>query len=257
MRLFDTHTHLDDEAFDVDRETLLQNLPLHEVTKVLLCGANMESSRRVMALQKQTCDALQMVCAVGIHPHDADTLDDAALEELRRMLQQEGVVALGEIGLDYYYDLSPRLIQQEAMLRQIGLANAAHKPIIFHIRDAWGDFFTSIQHCPPQRANMHCWSGSVESARRCLDMGMMISFSGSVTFKNAHNLREVAAYVPDNRLLIETDCPYLTPVPFRGKRNSPLYVGQVAQCLAQVRGCAEEEIAELTWENGTRFFSEN
>ena len=257
MRLFDTHAHLDDPVFDEEREALLAEMPRQNVHKVLLCGADMESSRRVLELRLRDVPGLEMVAAVGVHPHEAASLDDAALRELAQALGQPGVVALGEIGLDYYYDHAPRPLQREAMARQISLANQCGKPVIFHIRDAWGDFFDVVRETRPHRANMHCWTGSVESARRCLDMGMMISFSGSVTFKNAHNLREVAAYVPADRLLIETDSPYLSPVPFRGKRNSPLRVGLVAQCLADVRQVSLEEMAQCTWDNAQRFFCED
>lgn len=255
MKLFDTHTHLYDEAFDEDREALIAAMPAEGVRKILLCASDLESSRTVAAMAaERSSEELSMIAAVGIHPHEATQLDDAALAEIAEGLAKPRVVALGEIGLDYYYDHSPRPVQREAMARQILLANACGKPVIFHIRDAWGDFFDVMRDARPDRANMHCWTGSLESVKRCLDMGMMISFSGSVTFKNAHNLREVAAYVPADRLLIETDCPYLTPVPFRGKRNDPIHVGLVARCLADVRQVSVEEIAECTWDNGTRFF---
>ena len=162
-------------------------------------------------------------------------------------------MAMGEIGLDYYYDAHPRSRQMEAMDRQWTLARRLGKPVIFHVREAWGDFLPWLRSHPGDGV-MHCFTGSRESARECLDAGLMIAFGGAVTFKNANKLLEAAAYVPEDRLLLETDCPYLSPVPYRGKRNEPARVALVAERLAQLRGVAVEALAGACFANACRVF---
>ena len=162
-------------------------------------------------------------------------------------------MAMGEIGLDYYYDAHPRSRQMEAMDRQWTLARRLGKPVIFHVREAWGDFLPWLRSHPGDGV-MHCFTGSRESARECLDAGLMIAFGGAVTFKNANKLLEAAAYVPEDRLLLETDCPYLSPVPYRGKRNEPARVALVAECLAKLRGIAAEALAEACFANACQVF---
>ncbi|MGI6316556.1 MAG: TatD family hydrolase [Christensenellales bacterium] len=253
MRLFDTHTHMDDPLYDEDREAILASLPAMGVERILICGANMASSRSSMTLADHLTTPAA-IAAVGIHPSDADEVTQENLAILEGWLSDPKVVALGEIGLDYYYPNTDRDAQRAAFQSQLRLANCLDARVIFHLRDAWGDFFSIMRTHAPRRGIMHCWSGSKESAARCLDMGFMISFSGSLTFKNAENLRRVAAFVPTNKLLVETDCPYLAPVPFRGKRNQPGYVGYTCTCLAECKGLSAEAMAEITYENACAFF---
>ena len=251
MRLFDTHVHLDDERFDEDREALIAALPGQGVVRCVTIGADMASSAAAVALARRYPG--QLKAAVGVHPHEAAALDEKALGQLKDWLGGEEVVALGEIGLDYYYDNHPRTLQIEAMLRQWALADAMKKPIVFHVRDAWGDFLHKVKKRPGPHV-MHCYTGSRESAQICLDAGLMIAFGGAVTFKNARKLLETAAYVPTDRLLAETDCPYLSPEPFRGRRNEPARVAWVVKKLAELRGVPEEELAEQCYENACRVF---
>lgn len=250
MRLFDTHAHLHDARYDEDRTAVLERLKQEGVTRCALIGADLASSKAAVDLA-QTWPGF--VASVGIHPHEAQEATEEGLSALRALAAQPCVRAWGEIGLDYYYDTYPRPQQVEAMERQMLEAQALNLPMIFHVRDAWGDFLPHVQS-KTLRAVAHCWSGSRESAKVCLDAGMYVSFSGSVTFKNANHLREVAAYVPQERLLIETDCPYLTPVPHRGHRNEPAYVAHVASCLAEVRSVSVKALAETTFVNGCRFY---
>ena len=252
MKLFDTHVHLTDGRYDDDREALIAALPENHVLRCVTVGADMDSSAASLALAERYPEILR--ATVGVHPHDSDTLDDAAMEQLEAWLANPLAVAVGEIGLDYYYDSSPRPVQREAMDRQYHLAQKVNKPIVYHVRDAWGDFLPWLrQH--PSPGIMHCFTGSCESARECLDSGLMIAFGGAITFNNANKLLDAAAYVPLDRLLIETDCPYLTPVPFRGKRNEPARVSFVAQKLAELHHVDVEELAERTFENACRVFN--
>jgi TatD DNase family protein len=250
MRLFDTHAHLDDSRYDDDREQVVERLLAAGVDKCTLVGADLASSRAVVDLAQRRPG---FYAAVGIHPHDAPQADEAGLDALRALAEQPVVRAWGEIGLDYHYDTHPRDRQIAAMEVQMAAAQDVGLPMIFHIRDAWGDFLPRLRG-RTLRAVAHCWSGSRESAKACLDAGLYVSFSGSVTFKNAHGLREVAAYVPGDRLLLETDSPYLSPEPHRGHRNEPAHVACVADCLAAVRGMPVEALARMTYENGCRFY---
>ncbi len=251
MRLFDTHVHLDDERYDGDREELIAALPEAGVERCVTIGANMASSQAALRLAERY--PRQLRAAVGVHPHDANQVNDGSLAQLEAWLQDPVAVALGEIGLDYYYDAYPRPEQMEAMDRQWALARRLDKPVIFHVREAWGDFLPWLRsHSGP--GVMHCFTGSRESARECLDAGLMVAFGGAVTFKNANKLLDVAAYVPQDRLLLETDCPYLSPVPFRGKRNEPAHVALVAERLAQLRGVEAGALAEACFANACRVF---
>ncbi len=251
MRLFDTHVHLDDERYDSDREALIAALPGAGVERCVTIGADMNSSRAALALAARYPGQLR--AAVGVHPHEAEQVDEENLAQLGAWLQDPMAVAMGEIGLDYYYDAYPRPRQMEAMDRQWILAKDLNKPVIFHVREAWGDFLPWLRRHPGSGV-MHCFTGSRESARECLDAGLMIAFGGAVTFKNANKLLEAAAYVPEDRLLLETDCPYLSPVPYRGKRNEPARVALVAERLAQLRGVAVEALAEACFANACQVF---
>lgn len=251
MRLFDTHVHLDDERYNPDREALIAALPGAGVERCVTVGADMDSSRAALVLAAGY--PRQLRAAVGVHPHEAEQVDGESLAQLEAWLQDPMAVAMGEIGLDYYYDAHPRPRQMEAMERQWLLARRLGKPVIFHVREAWGDFLPWLRSHPGDGV-MHCFTGSRESARECLDAGLMIAFGGAVTFKNASKLLDAAAYVPQDRLLIETDCPYLSPVPFRGKRNEPARVALVAERLAQLRGVETQSLAEACFANACQVF---
>lgn len=251
MRLFDTHVHLDDERYNPDREELIAALPGAGVERCVTVGADMDSSRAALALAAGY--PRQLRAAVGVHPHEAEQVDGESLSRLEAWLQDPMTVAMGEIGLDYYYDAHPRPRQMEAMERQWLLARRLGKPVIFHVREAWGDFLPWLRSHPGDGV-MHCFTGSRESARECLDAGLMIAFGGAVTFKNASKLLDAAAYVPQDRLLIETDCPYLSPVPFRGKRNEPARVALVAERLAQLRGVETQALAAACFANACQVF---
>ncbi len=248
---FDTHTHLDDKRFDEDREAVLEKVKASGVCLAVNIGADMESSRSSVRLATEN-DFIY--AAVGVHPHDVESMTEADIDELREMAKHEKVVAIGEIGLDYYYDHSPREAQREWFLRQILLAKELDMPYIVHDRDAHADCLEIIKQSGYFRGVMHCYSGSVEMMEELVKLGFYISFAGPVTFKNAKVPKEAGAKVPLERLLIETDSPYLTPEPHRGKRNDSSMVAFVCKEIAALRNMSEEKIAKLTLENGKRFF---
>lgn len=251
--LFDTHCHLDDSRFDDDREAILDEMQAQGFTPCVTVGSDMASSRRGFALSK-TRSFLYFTAAV--HPHDAKSYTDEDHAELTAMMSHPKCVAWGEIGLDYYYDYSPREKQREVFARQLDAAYALGKPAIFHVRDAHGEFTDMLRAARGRVPGgvVHCYSGSAEQARVYLDMGFYISLAGPVTFKNAPNLKAVAVLVPDDRLLIETDSPYLSPEPVRGRRNDPRNVFHVARAVAALRGVSLEALATQTRENGMRFY---
>lgn len=251
--LFDTHCHLNDSRFDADRQEILDDMEAQGVTPCVVVGADMPSSRASQALA-QTRPWLYFAAAV--HPHDAKDYTDEAHAELLAMMQYPKCVAWGEIGLDFYYDHSPRDVQREVFIRQMEAAREVGKPVIFHVRDAHGevtDLLRAYKGNLPQGV-MHCYSGSVEQAQIYLDMGFYISLAGPVTFKKAPKLWEVAQCVPSDRLLVETDSPYLAPEPVRGKRNDPRNVAYIALRVAELREMPYEELCEMTRRNGLRLF---
>ncbi|MBC8014912.1 MAG: TatD family hydrolase [Sporomusaceae bacterium] len=251
--LFDSHAHLDDEKFDADREQVINRALQNGVTGIINVGACMSSSARSVALSKQY---ESIYAAVGIHPHDAQGDHEADYAQLATWCQQEKVVAIGEIGLDYYYDLAPRDIQRAVFARQIHVARQMNKPIIIHDRDAHKDIMEIIKSEAKGLSGVfHCFSGSLEMAREVIKLGFYISIAGPVTFKNAAKLPEIVASVPLDRLLIETDCPYLTPHPHRGKRNEPANVRIVAEQVANLRGIELSALAKATSENVKRIFN--
>ena len=252
---FDTHAHLDAPRFDEDREALIADMRAVGIGPCLTVGANMEMNEKAVALAQAYPGYLY--AAVGIHPNDAPELTDEALSRLRAWAKLPCVKAWGEIGLDYHYDDVPREVQKAVFLRQLDEALAAELPVILHIREAHGDALELLRARRGRlpRGVAHCYSGSWESAREYLDLGFDISFTGSVTFKNATRLAEVSDHIPLDRLLIETDCPYMAPVPLRGTRNDPCNVKLVAKFLADRRGMDVEELARITAENGKRLFS--
>ena len=251
---FDTHAHLDDEQYDVDREDLIRSMQEQDIGLCMTVGANMDMNHKAVELAQRYPGYLY--AAVGIHPHDAAELNEETMAQLLRWMELPCVRAWGEIGLDYYYDRAPRDLQKEVFVRQLETAQALGKPVILHIRDAHGDALELLRARRGRlpRGVVHCYSGSWESAQEYISLGMMISFTGSVTFKNAVRLADVSDKIPLDRLMIETDSPYMSPVPLRGRRNDPRNVRLVAEFLASRRGMPVEELACITAENGRRFF---
>ncbi|HBL69251.1 MAG TPA: hydrolase TatD [Firmicutes bacterium] len=250
----DSHVHLDDARFAEDREQVIQRALDAGVTTMINVGADMKSTRESLRLAKGYPGIIY--AAVGIHPHDAKSATENDYSELEGYLAQPEVLAVGEIGLDYHYDLSPREVQRTVFEQQLKLAVATDKPVIIHMREATQDTLNLLQQFTGRlRGVMHCFSGSWETACAVLDLGLHLGFDGPLTFANAAKLREVAGKVPSDRILIETDCPYLTPVPYRGKRNEPAYVREVAAVLAELKKVDLEEIASLTANNARDLFS--
>lgn len=252
--LFDTHAHYDDERFDEDREELLSSLPQKGVELVINVGYDMPSSRNSIAFANKYP---YIYAAVGVHPHDAKSLTESDLAELKTMaLTEKKVVAIGEIGLDYHYDLSPRDIQREAFARQIALAKEVSLPFAVHEREACKDCLDVMkaEGVGGRAGVMHCFSGSRETAKIILDMGMYISVGGPVTFKNNVKTVDMVAYAPMDRLFIETDSPYLAPVPCRGKRNDSSLVRYTAEKIAEIKGLDVEDVIEITKNNAKQFF---
>lgn len=251
--LFDTHAHLDSGQYQDDREEVIARARDAGVGLICNVGYDLPSSRRSIAIAR---DHEGIYAAVGVHPHDASTLDEGALDALRSLAGDPRVVAIGEIGLDYYRDLSPRKVQKEAFRRQIALARQLKLPIIIHDRDAHQDVMAVLREEGARNAGgiFHCFSGDAAMARECLELGFHIALGGPVTFSNGGRAQEVARVVPPDRLLVETDCPYLAPAPYRGRRNEPAYVRLVAEKIAALRGLDPEELAAGTTENALRLF---
>lgn len=250
--LFDTHTHLDDRKFDEDRDTLIPSLKNDGISLLVNIGADMKSSEESVKLAEKY-DFIY--ASVGVHPCDTENLTDEDILTLEKLAQHEKVVAIGEIGLDYYWNEPEREIQKEWFKKQLMLAKKLNMPYIVHDRDAHADVLEIIKESGYTNGVMHCFSGSAEMAKEVIKMGMYVSLSGTVTFKNAKKAQEVASVVPLDKLLIETDSPYLTPEPFRGKRNNSALVKYTAEKIAEIRGLSFEEVARITMENGKRFYN--
>jgi TatD DNase family protein len=252
--LFDTHAHLNDEKFNDDREETIARARENGVSYICNIGYNRETIETSLELTR-TYDFIYT--AIGWHPQDAKTLTDEDLAWIEKLASEEDkVVAIGEIGLDYYWDTSPKDIQQDVFRKQIRLARKLKLPIIIHDRDAHQDILDILREEKAEEVGgiMHCFSGSPEMARQCIDMNFYISLGGPVTFKNAKKPKEVAEMVPLERLLIETDCPYLTPEPYRGKRNESAYVRYVAEKIAELKNISFEQLAEITTANAKNLF---
>ena len=250
--LFDTHAHLDDRAFDDDRAELLAALPGQGLALVMNPGCSLESSRNAVALANAND---YIYAAVGSHPDVADEVNAEVLEEYRKLCKQNPKVrAIGEIGLDYHYEDIPREIQLRAFRMQMELARELDLPVIVHEREAHEDGMNVVRDFPEVTGVFHCYSGSAEMARQLVDKGWYIGFTGVLTFKNARKAVEVAASIPMDRIVIETDCPYMAPDPFRGKRNDPGKIYRMAEKLAQIRGLSVEEVQRITTENGRRLY---
>ena len=252
MRLFDTHAHYDSGAFNSDRMEVLASMPDQGVELILNPGCDLESSRTAIALAEQFPF---VYAAVGVHPSDCGDWEDGWLDELRSLAGRPKVKAIGEIGLDYYWeDNPPRALQQNVFRRQLELAQSLCLPVIVHDREAHQDCLSIVREYPQVAGVYHCYSGSLEDAKVLVKLGWMLSFTGVITYKNARKSLEVVDWLPMDRIMIETDSPYLTPEPFRGKRNDSGKVHLVAEKIAQVKGLDTEEVVRLTMENGKRFF---
>jgi len=250
--IFETHAHLDDDKFDLDREAVVKRAQEAGISRIITIGCNEVSSREAVKIAGKYSN---IYASVGIHPHDAQLCTEKTWDELTRLAQNPKVVAWGEIGLDYYRDLSPRDIQRKVFIKQIELANEMGLPIIIHDRDAHEDVMKTVKKYKPEFGGVfHSYSGSWEMAKELLKMGFYLSFSGPLTFKNSRHTVEVATNVPNDRFVVETDSPYLTPEPYRGKRNEPAYVRYVVEKIAELKGLTLEKTAELSMENACRLF---
>jgi TatD DNase family protein len=253
----DSHAHIDGEEFDADREDVIKRAHAAGVSAILNVGTGDPHSGAFERAVELGAKHESVYTAIGTHPHDARLYDDAAEQKIKRLINNERVIAWGEIGLDFHYDNSPRDVQIDIFKRQLRAARECELPVVIHTREAESETIEILQReyaGAERRGVFHCFSGSMELSQRAVQLGFMISFSGIVTFKKAEELREVARQVPLDRLLIETDCPYLTPIPYRGKRNEPAYVVEVARCLASLHGMDIEEIGRVTTENFREFF---
>ena len=248
---FDTHAHYDDEAFDADRDELLQSLPSRGVDLVVNPGQDAETSEAAVSIAARYA---HVRAAVGWHPHRADAYDGASEAFLRALAGHERVVAIGEIGLDYHYDFSPRDVQRRVLEAQLTLAEELGLPAILHDREAHGDMMEIIRRHPQARGVFHCWSGSPDMAAELFRRGWYLSFTGAITFKNNRQGRETVAMAPPDRIMLETDAPYLAPVPHRGKRCDSTLLPYIAEVMAEVRGITVPALAALTCENGRRLF---
>lgn len=261
MNFIDSHCHIDGEAFDADRDEVVKRASEAGVKAMLVVGTGNPHDGEI-ARAVETAERYENVFAsVGVHPHDARAYDDKAEETLVNLVKSsEKVIAWGEIGLDFYYDHSPRDVQREVFRRQIRKAKDLNLPIIIHSRDADDEtveILTKECSYPNFRGIMHCFGGTARMAQSLMNIGFLISFAGNVTFKKAENLRDAARVVPLEKLLIETDCPFLTPIPFRGKRNEPAYVVEIARFLADFYGVELETLANRTTQNFLDFFKLN
>lgn len=251
--LFDTHTHLDDTKFDNDRTQVLTDLRANHILPVMAIAADRGECDRALALAEQN-DFI--FAAVGFHPDAAQRMSEADFADLERLAHHPKVRAIGEIGLDYHWpEDTDKAGQKYWFARQMELARDMHLPVSIHSRDATADTMEILRKFPDVTGVMHCFAGSVETMRELVEMGYYIALGGVVTFKNARVSREVAAAVPMDRLLLETDCPYLAPEPHRGERNSPLLLPYVAQKIAEIRGISADEVAEITRKNGMKLFN--
>lgn len=246
--IFDTHAHYDDEAFDEDRESLLSSLAEQGVAKVVNVGAGLASCKKTLELMDQYDFVYG---AIGVHPSETAELNEEKFKWLKEACGHEKCVALGEIGLDYYWNEPESSIQKEWFVRQMDLARQLKLPMVIHSRDAAKD---TVDMMAAEKAGeiggvIHCYSYTKETARDFLNMGFYFGIGGVLTFNNAKKLKEAVEYIPMDRIVLETDCPYLAPVPYRGKRNCSLYIAHVIEAMAQIKGISEEEVRRQAWDN--------
>jgi TatD DNase family protein len=244
VKLVDSHCHLDDEKFDADREQVMERALAAGVETMMAIGTGGELDVAIRQAERYPF----VYATIGVHPHDASKATEETYARLRDLAKHPKVLAIGEIGLDYHYDFSPREVQRAVFDRQLEIAAEAGKPIVIHTREAWDDTMAQVTALP-HGGIMHCFTGDADQARQALGLGFHLSFGGVLTFPKAEAVREAARIVPEDRLLVETDCPYLAPVPYRGKRNEPAFVVETARRLAAVRGSTIDAIAEVTSAN--------
>ena len=252
--LFDTHAHLNDPAFDGDREELMAGLRDKGIGFVMNAGCSLQSSKDIIRMAEAYP---WLYASVGSHPDSADEVNEAVIQEYRNLCRHEKVKAIGEIGLDYYYEDIPREIQKNAFRMQMALAQEVDLPVIIHEREAHDDGMRIVKEFPKVKGVFHCYSGSAEMARQLVNMGWYIGFTGVLTFKNARKAVETAVSIPLDRIVLETDCPFMAPEPFRGKRNDPGYLPKMAEKLAEIRGISVEEAIAATTENAKRLYRIN
>lgn len=251
--IFDSHAHYDDESFQEDRDSLLIDLKEKGIVGILNCGSTLQGARDSYNLAEKY-DFIY--AAVGIHPEEAYELNEASLEEIKHMAQNPKIKAIGEIGLDYYWEENPpKDIQKKVFRTQMKLAEELGLPVVIHDRDAHGDTLEIIKEFPKVKGVLHCFSGSPEFAMECIKLGYYIGFTGVVTFKNAKKIVETAEAIPLDRMLVETDAPYMAPVPYRGKRNQSNFIFHIIEKLAEIKGKSSEEISAITIENTKRLLN--
>ena len=251
--LFDTHAHYDDEAFDKDRGELLESLQAAGVGAVVNVGASLSSTRRTLELME---DHPFLYGAVGVHPSECRDLKEEDIRWLESLAARKKVVAIGEIGLDYHWEEPEASVQKRWFARQLELAGQVRLPVIIHSRDGAKDTLDILKAWKGRMEGgvIHCFSYSRETARECLDLGFYLGVGGVATFKNARRLKEVVEYAPLDRIVLETDCPYLAPEPYRGGRNSSLYLPYVAEAVAAIKGVDREQVEDVTWENAKALY---
>lgn len=255
MKVFDTHAHLLDEAFAPDRDEVIRSLPVKGVTKVMEACCDEAGIDLVLDLVRSVPF---FYGSAGVHPHSASEWNSGTADHIRKALEDEKMLAVGEIGLDYHYDFSPRDAQKKVLDEQLSIASELGLPVILHDREAHGDMMDILRaHKKELKGIMHCFSGSWETAKECLDLGLYIAFGGALTFKNAVRPIEVARQIPLDRLLIETDCPYMTPVPHRGKRNDPSMILLTLDKLAEIRAEDRETLADALYRNALSVYELN
>lgn len=252
FKLSDTHAHISFPQFDKDRQTLLDQLKDRRLSLIIEVGISVEDSLRAFDMLKDTED---LYFAAGVHPHESDSLDREGVKKLEGLLHEISVVAVGEIGLDFFRDLSPRKKQLEVFEMQLEIAERLEKPVIVHIRDAYEEAFGILRDYTGPKGVIHAFSSDIETARRFLDLGFSLGIGGPVTYKKNDELREVVRWSPIDSLLCETDCPYLPPVPFRGKRNQPLYIGYVIEEIANQKSLDSVSCSNTLHDNAVRLFS--
>ncbi len=248
--IFDTHAHYDDSRFDEDRDELIPSLSEKGISHIVNCGCDLKSSLTTVALAEKYSF---IYAAVGVHAHEGEETTEEALAEIEKLYKNKRVVAVGEVGLDYHYDFSPRERQLEVFERQLILANKLDLPVIVHDREAHEDTMNLLKKYNPKGV-VHCFSGSAEMAKEIVKLGMYIGIGGAVTFKNAKKPVEVVEYLPLDRLLLETDAPYMTPVPFRGQRCDSAHIAYTAEKIAEIKGIDVQELIDICNENAKRLF---
>lgn len=251
LSLVDSHLHLDDRAFERDREAALERARAAGVFGFVTVGTSIESSRRAVALAERHAD---VYATVGIHPHDAGSATPDDLKELETLARHPRVVAVGETGLDYFRDFAPRVAQQRLFGDHLERARALGLPVVIHSRDAHADVLGILSEAVPATVIMHCFSGPLGVARTCLERGYYLGLGGPLTYRNARSALDVVRFIPEDRLLLETDAPYLPPEPHRGRRNEPAYLPLIAWAAARARGISAGQVAEATSANATRAF---